>query len=411
MNKNTLYLSFDGLSDPLGRSQIIPYLCQIAQKGYNITIISCEKKGPLDRFKNDIEQILKQYQINWHPIHYDEQAGWLSRWQYLQKIKKTAIKLHQKNNFLLVHCRSYLVALVGLHFYKKFQKPFIFDMRGLWADERFDGGIWNRKNPLHQLFYQYFKRKEKEFIYHCGALVSLTQKGLDYLNKQFSSANLPKKSVVIPCSVDTHLFKPQETETLRKKLGYIPQDEIIVYSGSIGTWYLIKEMIDCVYEWWLLNRHIKLLVLTRDWEEVGKFTAPYQKEFKQAIKAISLSYNEVPAHLSLAQAAIFFIKPAFSKVASSPTKMAECWAVNLPVITNAGIGDNDFFIENSKGGVLIKTLNQEGYQKAYSQYRQIAQENRNYRKIAINHFGLEAAAQKYIELYNKLTLSGAVKNA
>jgi len=43
-----LYISYDGMTDPLGQSQVIPYLIGLSQKGYVITIISCEKE---DKFK------------------------------------------------------------------------------------------------------------------------------------------------------------------------------------------------------------------------------------------------------------------------------------------------------------------------------------------------------------------------
>jgi urate oxidase len=40
---NILYLTYDGLKDPLGQSQVLPYLEGLAAKGFNITVISFEK--------------------------------------------------------------------------------------------------------------------------------------------------------------------------------------------------------------------------------------------------------------------------------------------------------------------------------------------------------------------------------
>ena len=40
---SVLYLSYDGLMEPLGQSQILPYLRQLA-KGRKITLITFEKK-------------------------------------------------------------------------------------------------------------------------------------------------------------------------------------------------------------------------------------------------------------------------------------------------------------------------------------------------------------------------------
>ena len=41
--KSVLYLSYDGMTDPLGQSQVIPYLSHISEN-FKITIISFEKK-------------------------------------------------------------------------------------------------------------------------------------------------------------------------------------------------------------------------------------------------------------------------------------------------------------------------------------------------------------------------------
>ena len=39
-----LYITYDGLTDPLGQSQILPYLTKIANKNIYIDILSFEKK-------------------------------------------------------------------------------------------------------------------------------------------------------------------------------------------------------------------------------------------------------------------------------------------------------------------------------------------------------------------------------
>jgi glycosyltransferase involved in cell wall biosynthesis len=71
----------------------------------------------------------------------------------------------------------------------------------------------------------------------------------------------------------------------------------------------------------------------------------------------------VPTYLALSQCSIFFIKPVFSKSASSPTKQGEIMGMGMPHICNAGVGDVDDIIDE-KSGVLLKTLNTAEYEKA-----------------------------------------------
>ena len=46
-NKNILYVTYDGLSDPVSQSQVIPYLENLSQNGINYHILSFEKKEKL----------------------------------------------------------------------------------------------------------------------------------------------------------------------------------------------------------------------------------------------------------------------------------------------------------------------------------------------------------------------------
>ena len=66
--KHVLFISYDWLLDPLGKSQILPYLIGLAKKGYNFFILSYEKtyhnKDEIVNLKN----YLKSKNINWHKL-------------------------------------------------------------------------------------------------------------------------------------------------------------------------------------------------------------------------------------------------------------------------------------------------------------------------------------------------------
>lgn len=402
MNKDTLYITFDGLSDPLGQSQILPYLCGIAKNGYNITILSCEKKERLEKEKASIEKLIGQFAITWHYIIYDETGNFLTRFSYIRKLGSMADKIRQEKKIALIHCRSYLASLIGLKFKTKYGIPFIFDMRGFWADERIDGGIWKMDNLLHRLFYTYFKRKEKRFLFNASAIVSLTNAAVAELGKTHPSLS-KDKITVIPCCTNTALFNAANITEQVNIPGIGEEDHLIIYTGSIGTWYYTKEMIDCIIEWRKQIPAIKLLVLTKDTKELNNLLENYPAEQRSLIVSASASYSQVPAFLAKARAAMFFIKPSYSKIASSPTKMAECWAMNLPIITNAGIGDNDLYFNQHHGGILINEFTVPEYAAACKHYLSLSQKQLNYRSIALDHFDTNMAIAKYSAIYHSLT--------
>jgi hypothetical protein len=82
--------------------------------------------------------------------------------------------------------------------------------------------------------------------------------------------------------------------------------------------------------------------------------------------------------------------------------MAECWAMDLPIITNAGIGDNDRYFKDHRGGVLVNAFNTEEYRKAAKAYLQLNATPGSYRRIALENFDNRMAIQNYTEVYRRI---------
>jgi len=199
------------MTDPLGQSQVLPYLKGLSKEGYNFHLISFEKP---DRFKahaETIRKICKESNIEWHPLSYTKNPPVFSTLWDVRKMKSLALKLHKQHRFEVIHCRSYLSALVGLHFKRRLQVPFLFDMRGFWADERIDGKIWELKNPLYRSIYNFFKKKEKQFFRDSDHIISLTHNGKEEILGNICPELSEQKITVIPCCVDLELL-------IRKKL-------------------------------------------------------------------------------------------------------------------------------------------------------------------------------------------------
>ena len=67
--KRIVYLTYDGLTDSLGQSQIIPYLKELSKLNNKITIISAEKNEAFLRKREEIQSYLEQNNITWIPIN------------------------------------------------------------------------------------------------------------------------------------------------------------------------------------------------------------------------------------------------------------------------------------------------------------------------------------------------------
>ncbi|MCS6833578.1 MAG: glycosyltransferase [Flammeovirgaceae bacterium] len=400
---NVLYLSYDGMTDPLGQSQVIPYLQGLA-KNYQIHLISFEKPEKKDRISS-IKRLLAASAIQWYPLTYTKKPPILSTLKDLMAMKRLAFRLQKQHTFSIVHCRSYLTSLVGLSMKKKFGCKFIFDMRGFWADERIDGKIWNIKNPLYRVIYHYFKNKEKEFLKEADYTITLTHAAREIIHGWQHIPNQPVPIEVIPCCVDTMLFNPENVgnpATTRQKLGIAPTDFVLSYLGSIGTWYMLPEMLR-FFAYWLKEHPFSVfLFITAESPENIFQVAQTQGIPKEKILIRKANREEVPIFLSVSDASIFFIKPTFSKQASSPTKQGELMSMGIPIICNKGVGDTDFVVEKYRSGILLENFCEEEYQKAVRQLSAFKVEREAIRGGAEDFYSLTKGVDTYKRVYEQL---------
>ena len=126
---NILYISYDGMTDSLGQSQVLPYLCGLSAKGYQLTLISAEKSDKFKALSNGIRKICNENNIEWHPVSYTKKPPIVSTFYDIRNITRKAIKLNREKKFKLIHCRSYIPALIGLHLKNNYQIPFLQDHR------------------------------------------------------------------------------------------------------------------------------------------------------------------------------------------------------------------------------------------------------------------------------------------
>jgi glycosyltransferase involved in cell wall biosynthesis len=408
LNNNVLYISYDGMTDQLGQSQVIPYLQGLAKHGYIFSLISCEKKEKYKNDKEKIEKLLKASGIDWYPLIYHKSPPVLSTVYDTLLIWNTAKKLHKQKKFGLVHCRSYISALIGLMMKKKYNVKFLFDMRGLWADERVDGDLWNLKKPLYKWIYNFFKHKEKQFLENADYTVSLTHRAKEEIHTWKHINNQPIPIEVIPCCVDMDLFDPdkisaEEKNKFASELGIQKEDFILTYLGSIGTWYMLSEMLQFFKQLLCKIPKAKFLFINGDEHEQIRTTALKIDIPTDRIILRKASRREVPILLSLSTYSIFFIKPVYSKIASSPTKLGEIMAMGIPVLTNDGVGDTDDIIRNHNAGLMINDFNQNSYDAIINELLNYPMFKRTLLiKVAKEYFSLTIGIEKYYNLYKKL---------
>jgi glycosyltransferase involved in cell wall biosynthesis len=398
MSKRVLYISYDGMTDSLGQSQVLAYLKRLSGKGYEFDILSFEKQDRYDEFKQMIAEQLKPFQITWIPMPYTKTPPVLSTIKDLANGWRAIRELMPERKYALVHCRGYVASILGMQMKKRYGCGFLFDMRGWWADEKKESGLWS--NPVFVPVYKYFKSLEKKFFALSDFSISLTYAG----KQKIQELNLKQENIaVIPTCVDFSVFHPFDNE-IRKEIRQnleIPENaRVILYSGALGANYN-NEGIFSIFS--AAQKHFQdlyLLILSKDGidyvnEELDKLGID-----KKNVRIKSCSYQEVGSYLMAGDVGIILYKKQFSAIGRSPTKLGEYWASGLPTISVFGLGDLDEIIASyPAGGELIDELKEDKIVQALESLFEKSKNKSLLREMAKDYFSIESGVEKYDLVY------------
>lgn len=362
---NVLYISYDGMTDPLGQSQVINYLIGLSKKGHKFDILSFEKPDKFSSLKDEIRILLDENNIGWHPQIFHGSPPVLSKIYDRVKLLTVAKKLHNENKYDLIHCRSYTAAEVGLQLKRKTGVKFLFDMRGFWADEKADGNSWNTKKWFWRKVYNHYKQKEKEFVTEANHIISLTHAGKSEIQTwSFYNKNIP--ITVIPCCANVDFFletNNNKKDTARKKLNISKEAYVISYLGSLGAWYMIDEMLSFFKILLLKKPNAVFLIITNSDHKMVLQKLTLHNIPKDKFVLHTVPYSQVPDYMYASDSSISFIKPVYSKISSSPVKIGEILSMGIPLIAN-GIGDTSVLLHENKVGALVENFEKRYYQNA-----------------------------------------------
>ena len=393
------------MCDPLGGSQVLPYLTGLARRGHHISLISFEKPERSKEERAAVERTCRDAGIDWHPLPYHKHPLLVSSMYDVRQMYREAVRLHRGESFDLVHCRSYLSALVGLTMKRRFGVSFIFDMRGFWADERVDGGIWKLSNPLFRAVYRYFKRREADFLAEAGQVISLTEEGRKILLARPDRHPDGPPITVIPCCVDFDAFPPatkQRRAKARRTLGVALDATVAAYLGSWGSWYLTDEMLDLFKVQLERDPHAIFLIVTREPPDAIRAAAKAHGIRTDRVVVRAASRIEVPRLIAAADYGLFFIMPVFSKKASSPTKMGEFLSLEIPVVTNGDVGDVEPILREAGAGVVVADFTPESYRAALDELASLKPDMERWRATARHWFDLDGGVERYDAIYRTL---------
>lgn len=392
---NVLYISYDGITEPIGQSQIVPYIKGLSHKGACFTVLTFEKKidhdPAIETFGNE---------IRWRKLAYHKNPPIISTFYDTIKGIIKGISILAKEKIRIIHARGYVSSGIALILKRIFGAKFIFDMRGMWAEEKVDAGAWKKDG----LWYKITKYFEKIFCLKADEIIVLTHNFKNDLSKAPYAKN--KNVNVIPTCTDTCQFLPNIPKSTNQGPG-LNAKFTLIYLGSLGTFYGLEEMIGFFST---LSKHYTdnplFLILTNNPSSSIHELMRLRKIPEENYMVKQVPYKELNKVLPTASASLMFYKRMLSGQGCCPTKFGESLACGLPVIINSGIGDTEEIIEKENVGIVVHEFSDKAYDKAVEQMIKLLSEGdalkQRCRAAADKYFSLADGTEKYWQIYKKL---------
>ncbi len=394
-----LYLTYDGLLEPLGRSQIVKPLLRLAARGFSIGVVSLEKPSTLGERARllELRASLADAGIRWCHAVYDTSGGGRSVVRNLRRLYDVAARVCRVAPPRVIHARSYPPAVVGTRLAKRFSARFIFDIRGYWVDERRDEGRWFHTAPAYRIA----KEVERSLFAHADGIVSLTSlSGADIRAGRLGPVRRGVPIEVIPTVADFEEFTSSAEQSRVHEIA--GGRRVVCFSGAVRA-ACDLDGLAAFLRAASKREDVFVLALTRQEAEMRRLLDSASVQ-KSASLITSVPHEEVRYWLSGADFGLLFLRTTFANRAMMPTKLAEFLGSGMIPIQHGGnseIGD----LVRSAGGCALGSLESGALDSACAQLfgrapsheaRQIA------RSAGRAHFDLEAGVERYAALWAQL---------
>ncbi|MCB2017005.1 MAG: hypothetical protein KDF54_05780, partial [Hydrogenophaga sp.] len=205
---------------------------------------------------------------------------------------------------------------------------------------------------------------------------------------------------VIPTCTNLDLFRPVPgpgASGAGFTLGYI---------GSVGSWYMFEEVARVVRMLFDAQPDARFKVINKGGHDAIRQALSQAGVDLSRVDIKAVSYDQVGVEVGAMDAGIFFIKPAWSKRASCPTRMGEFLACGKPCLANGGVGDVEEDFVQTGTGVPISDWSDETLSQALAQLLALSRQPgmaERCRQAAEDRFSLSGGVKAYSAIYRRLS--------
>lgn len=393
-----LYITRNGLMEPLGQSQVYGYLRGLAND-HRLTVVSFEKEAD----RNDSVAVLRMREqcetvgIRWLPQKFRS-------WPFivapmLSMLTMLYIGLWEvlRGRAQIIHARSYVPAAVALVVKILTGTPFIFDMRALWPEELVESKVVVRGSLLFRVIVWI----EATCLSHAAAIVSLTRAAAVYLHQIYPVELAEKPIDVIPTCADLERFRPA--------LPSAQKSPVRIY-GCVGTvisgWFRLNLLADLFEAIALSDADSRFECVTKNDPERVRAVLGRSASVSERLAVYALSPTLMHEAVNKQTASAMFFVPGLSKLGSCPTRMGEILGCGVPVVVNEGVGDVAEIVRKYRVGVVVEGNDKTDVDAAILELNLLLQDSdlsARCRHAAEDVFSLEKGIADYHAIYQRIT--------
>lgn len=394
MTRRLLYLSADGLLEPLGFSQVLRVVEGLAQRGWPYDVHSLEKSKDLQRESRvrEVRARLSALGVRWS---FDAYLDGGSARAALNN-ERALVRAASSTSFAGIHARAYHAGMAAFGAWLSRRTPYLFDARSYWFDERLEEGRW-LTSPLRVAV---ARGIEHQLFARAAGVVTLTELQADDVRGGRFGRPQQRSVTCIPTCADFDDFRlqhaasrvPEEARAAllgRKVLGIV---------GSVNRSYLVDETLELCARVLSQSPHARLLILSGQRDEYERRLERLRVPPEQVVMTRA-DHEAMPDWLSLIDWGMLLLNASSpAKRASMPTKLAEFLAAGVRPVQFGCNDEVSSWVRRTGSGFVLEGVDSASLDAA-ARHICAAQPDEatlvRARDAASPHFSLRAGVERY----------------
>ncbi len=404
MTSSLLYVSFDGVLQPLGFSQVVRVIVALARHGFPYHLLSVERTRDIEDRANveHVRSTLSRFGVGWTAIGVDLNGSAARSAEAFARMSASVLRIVRRSRIALVHARGYQSALVAEAAKRLTDIPYLFDARGCWIEERPE---WF-STPSS---YAAGKFVERHLYRDAKAVVTLTAlHAREVVDGAFGRRDATRV-IVVPTCADYHEFgisssrpaKPSSSTVVPLDIQRRLRDKnVIAIVGSLNRSYATDSALRLAGFACEASDTAHLLVLTQQREayvDALSHTGMSPDRFTVA----SARHDEMPQWVHWIDWGILLLPDLAAKRGSMPTKLAEFFAAGVRPIVHGCNVEMMKWVRRAGSGFVLDSIDDSCVRMAAKRVVDTAPDAETIaraRDITAPHFGLQAGVERYATL-------------